>query len=71
MTADWHRSRDADSLPPGYLADLVAFEGDPMTCAIAALPEMRPTFTIVGGKVACDLDGLLPHNARLNPSSSW
>lgn len=47
------------ALQPGYLADLVAFERDPMTCAVAVLPEMRPKFTIVGGKVASDLDGLL------------
>jgi hypothetical protein len=30
-----------------------------MTCAIAVLPEMRPKFTIVGGKIVSDLDGLL------------
>lgn len=64
------------SLRPGCLADLVAFQGDPMTCALRALPEMRPRLTIVGGRVASDLDGLgsapepcksiLPHNARLN-----
>lgn len=65
-----------DSLRPGCLADLVAFQGDPMTCALRALPEMRPKLTIVGGRVASDLEGLgsapepcksiLPHNARLN-----
>lgn len=47
-----------------------------MTCALRALPEMRPKLTIVGGRVASDLEGLgsapepcksiLPHNARLN-----
>ena len=59
MTADWHRSLDADSLQPGYLADLVPFEGDPMTGAIAVLPEMRPTFTIVERKGRLHLDAPL------------
>lgn len=54
-----HDGEQLGSLQPGYLADLVAFQGDPMTCAIAVLPEMRPKFTIVGGTVVSDLDGLL------------
>jgi len=47
------------SLQRGCLADLIAFHGDPMTCVIAVLPEMRPKFIIVGGTVVSDLDGLL------------
>src|SRR5215472_9754689 len=39
------------SLEPGFLADVVAYRRDPMTVASDQLREMRPAFTMVGGRV--------------------
>ncbi len=36
-------------LAPGYLADLIALEQDPLTCPSAQLRELRPIATMVGG----------------------
>ncbi len=49
----------AGSLEPGKLADIVAFDEDPMTCAVDRLPEVRPRFPIVGGRPVYDPDGAL------------
>jgi len=58
------------SLQRGCLADLIAFHGDPMTDAIAVLPETRPKFTIVGGTVVSDLDDLLERARTTSINSS-
>jgi predicted amidohydrolase YtcJ len=39
------------TLQPGRLADLVAYRQDPMTIPADQLRTLRPTFTMVGGKV--------------------
>ena len=42
------------TLQAGRLADLVAFRADPITCPVDAIPSLRPTFTIVGGRAVYD-----------------
>ncbi len=44
----------------GYMADLVAFQADLITCAIDDLPEIRPVFTIVAGRTVYDPNWLIP-----------
>jgi predicted amidohydrolase YtcJ len=44
-------------LSPGYLADLVAFDRDPLTCATDELPKLRPVFTLVDGRSVHDPQG--------------
>jgi predicted amidohydrolase YtcJ len=40
------------SIQPGMLADMVIFDGDIMNAPIDRLPEIKPVFTLVGGRVA-------------------
>jgi predicted amidohydrolase YtcJ len=47
------------SITAGRLADLVAYPEDPLAVDIGELPELTPTFTIVGGRVVHDADGRL------------
>ena len=49
-------------LGAGYLADLIGFTEDPLTCDIDRMPELRPVLTIVGGKVRVDDHRLFPAN---------
>jgi predicted amidohydrolase YtcJ len=42
----------------GYLADLIGFTEDPLTCDIDRMPELRPALTIVDGKVRVDVQEL-------------
>lgn len=54
---------DADilgTLQPGKLADLVAFPKDPITCRTDDLYDLRPSFTMVGGRPVFDPEGLIP-----------
>jgi predicted amidohydrolase YtcJ len=37
-------------LSPGYLADLLVLEQDPLNCDISLLKQIRPTATMLGGK---------------------
>jgi predicted amidohydrolase YtcJ len=46
-------------LAPGYLADLVAFATDPLTCPTEALPGLAPILTLVGGRGVHDPEGRL------------
>ena len=46
------------ALQPVKLADIVASHKDPLTCAIDELPELRPSFTLGGGEVEHDPEGL-------------
>jgi predicted amidohydrolase YtcJ len=46
----------------GYLADLIGFTEDPLTCDIDRMPELRPVLTIVDGKVRLDVHGLFQTN---------
>ena len=39
------------SLQPGFLADLVAYRGDPMTIPTNELRGVHPAFTVVGGRM--------------------
>ena len=45
-------------LQPVKLADILAFHKDPFTCAMDELPELRPSFTLGGGEVEYDPEGL-------------
>jgi predicted amidohydrolase YtcJ len=47
------------TLQPGRLADLVAYQTDPLTADIDALPSLEPAFTVVGGHPVHDPDGRL------------
>jgi predicted amidohydrolase YtcJ len=49
-------------LGAGYLADLIGFTEDPLTCDIDRMPELRPVLTIVDGKVRVDDHRLFPAN---------
>jgi predicted amidohydrolase YtcJ len=42
------------AITPGYLADLVAYEADPYTIELDALPALTPRFTLVGGRPVHD-----------------
>jgi predicted amidohydrolase YtcJ len=58
--------READrrgTLGPGRLADLTAYPVDPLTIGTEQLVDLRPTFTMVGGRVTHDPD------SRLSPRS--
>jgi hypothetical protein len=46
------------TLEPGRLADLVAFQSDPITCPVDDLPSLRPTFTLLGGRAVYDPEAL-------------
>ncbi len=52
-------SRRRGTLRPQRLADLVAFHTDPVTCPVDELPQLRPVFTVVGGRAVYDPDGAL------------
>lgn len=47
------------TLEPGKLADLVAFRSNPITCPIDDLPQLRPVFTMVGGRAVYDPEDLI------------
>jgi predicted amidohydrolase YtcJ len=54
-TARLYREDDRlGTLEAGRLADLVAYEADPLAVDADALPSLEPTFTIVGGRVVHD-----------------
>ena len=40
------------SLQPGMLADLVVFNGNLLDIPIENITELKPVFTLVGGRVA-------------------
>ena len=48
------------TLQAGRLADLVAYHTDPVTCPVDKLLSLRPAFTVVGGRVVYDAEGM--HN---------
>jgi predicted amidohydrolase YtcJ len=52
----------AGSLQPGKLADVVGFNKDPMTCPSDELFDLRPSFTLVGGRPVFDPEGLIRSN---------
>jgi hypothetical protein len=45
------------SIQPGFMADLVVFDGDIMAVPIEKLGELKPVMTLVGGKVAWEAPG--------------
>jgi predicted amidohydrolase YtcJ len=47
------------TLEPGKLADLVAYEQDPLTAPLDDLPQLVPALTMVGGRPVHDPHGLL------------
>jgi predicted amidohydrolase YtcJ len=47
------------SLESGKLADIVAFRSDPLTCPLAQLRDLKPVFTMVGGRAVHDPDNML------------
>ncbi len=47
------------TLQPRRLADLVAFPADPIAGPVEALPTLKPTFTVVGGRAMYDPRRLL------------
>jgi predicted amidohydrolase YtcJ len=47
------------TLQPQRLADVTAFRSDPIICPVDDLPTLRPVFTIVGGRIVHDQEGLL------------
>jgi predicted amidohydrolase YtcJ len=49
------------TLQPRRLADLVAFRSNPITCPVDDLPLLRPTFTMVGGRVVYDAESMFAH----------
>jgi len=49
-------------IAPGYAADLVAYQNDPFEDAIDALPELTPTFTLMGGRAVHDPEGRVDAN---------
>jgi predicted amidohydrolase YtcJ len=55
---NWESDRRG-TIQPGRLADLVAYETDPLTCPIDALPVLRPALTLVGGQAVHDPAGRL------------
>ena len=50
---NWESQR-RETIGPRRLADLVAYRTDPITCPFDQLLSLRPTFTIVGGRVVYD-----------------
>jgi predicted amidohydrolase YtcJ len=53
-----NESHRRGTLVPRRLADLVAFQADPITCPVDELPALRPIFTMVGGRVVYDAESL-------------
>ncbi len=47
------------TLQPGRLADVIAYRNDPLTCPIDELVELRPVWTMVGGRAVFDPEGLI------------
>jgi predicted amidohydrolase YtcJ len=45
-------------LGPGYLADIVAFHTDPLTCPADGLFDLTPALTMVGGRAVYDPEGI-------------
>ena len=56
------------TLEPGKLADLVAYEQDPLTTPLDDLPELRPALTIVGSRATHDPGQLLACRERTEAS---
>jgi predicted amidohydrolase YtcJ len=54
-----HEADRLGSVTPGKLADLVAYPADPFTADPDDLAELRPAFTIVGGRAVYDPQGVL------------
>jgi predicted amidohydrolase YtcJ len=54
-----HEQDRLGSITPGKLADLVAYPADPLTADPDDLPELTPTFTMVGGWAVHDPSGIL------------
>jgi len=52
-------------LAAGRLADLVAFRGDPMTCDVDRLADLKPVITIVDGQAVFDSEGLFTTRAAI------
>jgi len=48
------------TLQVGRLADLVAFQADPITCPVDDLLSLRPVFTLVGGRAVYNPAGAVP-----------
>jgi predicted amidohydrolase YtcJ len=55
------------ALAPRRFADLVAFRDNPMACPIDDLWDLRPVFTMVGGRPAFDPEGLLTAPSSASP----
>jgi predicted amidohydrolase YtcJ len=53
-----NESHRRGTLEPRRLADLVAFQTDPITCPVDELPALRPIFTMVGGRIVYDAESL-------------
>jgi predicted amidohydrolase YtcJ len=53
-----NESHRRGTLEPRRLADLVAFQADPITCPVDELPSLRPIFTMVGGRIVYDAESL-------------
>jgi hypothetical protein len=47
------------SLVPGHFADIVAFRTDPLSCPVDDLWDLKPVFTMVGGRAVFDPEGAL------------
>jgi predicted amidohydrolase YtcJ len=56
LTGELHRR---GTLQRGRLADLVAYEADPLMVHVDELPSLEPAVTVVGGRVMHDPTGLL------------
>ena len=63
-------SERVGSLEPGKLADIVAFREDPMSCPVEKLADLRPTFTMVGGRAVHDPEGLFSHGSTMRGGST-
>lgn len=51
------------SLRPGHASDVVAFRADPMTCPVDDLGDLKPEFTIIGGRAVFDPHGIFSSTA--------
>jgi predicted amidohydrolase YtcJ len=54
------------ALEPGRLADLVAYEADPLTAPLDELPKLTPALTVVGGRAVHDPAELLGETRERN-----